>query len=224
MIKKVHILYVEDDALDTRNLEWLVDQTDHVKLTTCQSFDDVASILNTNTIDLIITDQYVKTDHYSDYLKYFNQLDYIVVSNTTDLKNGNLLYPPIKSLKKPLTLDTFKSLFELNTSDQDAPEADYFDTISDEVQKQKMINLLKREFENVLNALPQLLNENNLEEIKHLVHKVSSKFSLLQMKETYDLARNIEKELTIDVVSNDKIQLLLENTASAFKHLKSKYT
>ncbi len=222
MKEKVHILYIEDDTLDIRNLEWLADQVDHVQLTICQSFEKVASILSANTIDLIITDQYVKADHYSNYLSHFKQLDYIVLSNTTDLKKSTILYPPLKSFKKPLTLDVFKSLFEANSSQKVASKYDYFDTITDEEYKERLISLLKSEFENVLLAVPKLLNDNNLEEIRQIVHKVSSKFSLLQMKEPFDLARNIEKELTIDVLSNDKIQLLLENTETAFTYLNSK--
>jgi len=217
-----NILYIEDDGLDIRNMEWLTDQLDTVQLTVSQTFESISSILKSTKIDLVITDQYIKNTHYADYLKHFQDIKYIVISNTSDIKQEGLLYPPLRTLQKPLTLDLFKSLFKENHPTQDQPKDDFFDTISDANQKKKLISLLVKELDTLFKELPRLQGENNIDEMKHLVHKVSSKFSLLQMKETFELARTIEKELTIDIISQEKIQLLLENTTTALTHLKTK--
>ena len=218
----MHILYIEDDALDIRNMEWLVDQMNEVQLTVSSTFDSVDSVLKHHTIDFIITDQYINQTHYSDYLSTFEKKNYVVLSNTKNVEKEGLLYPPLQTLQKPLSLDIFKSLFSDNHPTLKAHKNDFFDTISDEGQKKKLIALLSEELDTVLTKLPRLLGENNMDEMKHLIHKVSSKFSLLQMKETFDLAREIEKELDVDVISKEKIKLLLQNTTTALTHLKSK--
>ena len=92
-----------------------------------------------------------------------------------------------------------------NLTKLETPNFNYFDALNNPDLKIKMIELLLAEFTDAKDHLLIYLENKNTEELVHCIHKLSSKFSLLEMKETYILSKKLEDELRENLISEKEI-------------------
>ncbi len=222
MSNKQKILYIEDDVLDIQNMKWLCNNADDISLNIITDFEELPEAIKTINPNLIITDQYLRTNHFSKYIHAFNNIDYIVLSNNLEI-NTTLQKNPKHILKKPLLIKTFRELILNEKQAEDHPKIDFFNTISDENTKTKMIQLLKSELSYAQEKLPQHLENRQIEEMITIIHKISGKFSILNMKESYDLSRELELNLKNNTLETIKIQKLITNINNALHFLTTKF-
>lgn len=219
-----HILYLEDDAIDIKNMQWLSQQIDTIQLHILEDLSEVDTFLQSHTIDLIITDQYVQHSHFSEYISAFKNIPYVVLSNSDLEKSAVLTSQPIIVLSKPLYLSAFEELCikkEVNSVEQ--PTDEYFDTITDISMKNEMLKLLTEEFKNAVTQFPKLIAQQQTREARNLIHKLSGKFSLLKMKQAYNSSRNLEKELANGIFNTTKATDLLQKIKQVSTYLDSKF-
>ena len=211
-----HILYLEDDQLDVKNMRWLCDQIDGLTLSISDSFQEN----DISAVDLIITDQYLYGNHFSDFVYLFGKLNYCVLSNNTNINIDKLSHQPIALLDKPLKLNDFKAIIsEEKIEVTDKFDLDFFASFTSE-EIAEIRKLLLQEFEYFIINIPLLLAQNNTTEMRNIVHKITGKYSMLNMTSTFNQAREIEKQLKCDDIAAEGIHQLVKETKKAFQYLK----
>ncbi len=212
----IKILYIEDDQLDKRNMDWVCSniETDSIEVFHAIDFKEAKTILVQNTIDYIITDQYIEekcyTEHEEDLLKDY---PYYVLTNSINptIKNQ---YPPQKIFIKPFVKKQLYEILEYSENQYDEISLSYFDQFetSPELQE-KMLHIIQEEFQDFLFKT----DHTTLEPIQlaTLLHKLCSKFSLLGMEKTYCLVKETENAIretdTIDFKALSTIKERIKN-------------
>lgn len=156
----------------------------HKILTTFDSLEDL--LLQNNYTHLILNAEV--DPNWEEKYTHLISLPTLVISNI----NYNDYYV----INEPLTFDKvfnflcITSSFSCNTINEYAlGEEDIFN---------ELINQIQIEFEENYNLLPEYINNQNLEEIKSRSHQISSKFSLLEMNDSYKNAKEIDTHILDD--------------------------
>lgn len=224
-MKTYQLIYIEDDAIDIKNMQWLCDQIGAVEVHIVQHLETLETYLKRYSVDLIITDQFIENIHFSEYIHLFKSVEYMVLSNSDILHEEQLAYQPKQILSKPLYLNVLQKIIHSNKTidPQEIPQTSYLETISNPKMKQQIIDLLILEFDRAQKQLPRWIKEKNYHEIKHMSHKISGKFSILNMKNTYELARSIDRELNKGVFDRSKATELHKKIELVLSSLLTKY-
>ena len=107
---KVQVLYIEDNLIDKRNMEWVCSNFDDIALTITDDLDQLPTILKENSFDIIFTDRRIGSANFADFVPLWNKIPYYVLSNSTYLEKG-LEPQSIRYLQKPLIQSTFEKIF-----------------------------------------------------------------------------------------------------------------
>lgn len=207
----VQILYIEDDQLDKRNMDWVCSniEPNTVKILHALNFKEAKAILSEKSVDYIITDQYIQDECYHEHEEsLLKDYTYYVLTNSINPSIKNV-YPPKKTFIKPFVKKQLYEILEPCKIQNDEINLNYFDQFESSPElKEKMLNLIKEEFQDFLVKT----NTSNLEskQVVALLHKLCSKFSLLGMEKTYTLVKDTENAIRnsniIDIESLNKIK------------------
>jgi len=217
----VRLLYIEDDFIDKKNMEWVTNHFDDISLQIKASFTSAQSILEQEHFDLIISDQNVEQEQLIDYLHLFKNKEFYVLSNSVSI--DDVIVEKAKGIiKKPLTIGEFRELLGTNEQEEtDTPNLNYFKIIDNPEAKAEMLGIIERELQNANTEIPKLVAENKPEALKNLIHKLASKFSVLGMETTFKQVVALEKELKNGSMPAQKIDQLNNQIATALMFLTS---
>ncbi len=94
------------------------------------------------------------------------------------------------------------------------PNFDYLDELGDEDLKNSILSLLIIELDEFINFCTNHEISNELSQLHILTHKLSSKFSILGMDNTFQFTRTLEKELQSEIFSLQKFTVLINRCKS----------
>lgn len=204
---EIKLLYIEDDFIDHKNMEWVCDHFPTVSLQIVNSFLDAKKKLEDQQFDLIITDQNVHQVKLEEELGLFKDQRFYVLSNaisvhatTASLVQG--------ILKKPITKVEMAGLLGVPIQDNDHPNFNYFKVIDNAEVKAEMLQIIQNELESAKEKIPVLVARKDIETLKYVVHKLASKFSVLGMKTTFEHLKELENELRSGTMTLEKITFL----------------
>lgn len=190
-----NILIIENDVNLIANYELILNSNLKIQHTIVNSFDNFTELLNTQKFTHLIVNSSVSNS-------WFAQFRNLIDIPTLVISNDLFQHTPYKTSDIDLTYDKIISFisetssFSFNTLNEYAlGEED----ILNELKKQ-----IQEEFKENFDELPQLIIDKNLTEIKSKVHQISSKFSLLEMNDTY----KISKEIDINILEDSENQLI----------------
>ena len=214
----ITLLYIEDDFIDAKNMEWVCDHFEQVSLQIVDSFEQAKNVLATQEFDLVITDQNVHQDKLKEQLSLFENKTFYVLSNAVSI-DAKVTAIAKGIIKKPLTKDKIANLLGITKPIDDNPNLSYFKVIDNPEAKTEMLLIIQNELENAKEQIPDLVAENNSETLKNLVHKLASKFSVLGMQATFELVAELEKELKNGTIPLEKVSFLERQIANALTFL-----
>ncbi len=84
--------------------------------------------------------------------------------------------------------------FDLNYLLSEEPDFQYLNNLGDDALKESMLEIFKKEIHNFL-KLNSEEDDQSIENQFIMVHKLSSKFSLLGMEENYKFVKKVENNL-----------------------------
>lgn len=187
------VLYIEDDFIDRKNMEWLCRNFPQVELHIVNNFDKASEYLENHKPDLVFTDRRIGNTTFAEFTHLWQNVDYYVLSNTV-FKEKDLYKEPIAYLQKPLINSALEGILNKSKPKVDEPNMDYFNLFPNEELANEMKELLEEELLNAQQKIPNILdNEDN--ELLRVAHNLAGKFSLLGMEKTYNLCREIESLL-----------------------------
>ncbi len=100
------------------------------------------------------------------------------------------------------------------------PNYDYLNDLNDSNLKIKMIALLIQEFSDYSVSFDERLNQNSAKDWFFIVHKISSKFSILGLNDSFTLSKKIEQRLSDGEVIVADLELLNVHCKQINEHLK----
>ncbi len=103
------------------------------------------------------------------------------------------------------------------------PNYDYLNNLNDLNLKIKMIALLIQEFSEYSEAYEKCLTQFTSKDWFFIVHKISSKFSILGLNETYALSKKIEQRLSEGAIDQEDLTLLNAHCKQINEHLKEEH-
>jgi HPt (histidine-containing phosphotransfer) domain-containing protein len=213
-----HILYLEDDPLDIRNMQWLAAQNPGIKLHIVTDFQSCKLFLDTHRVDLLILDQFIQGEHYAKHPELLNGTTYIVLTNGS-LQPSFLKEKPPLVLPKPLRLSEFENLVGLVPDQVELPSLKNFETIDNPKFRTEMLQILQQELQNALEKIPVAVDKGKTIELRDIVHKLGGKFAFLQMKSTHALAKSLEKRLTNGHIDANQLLELMNAISHALNIL-----
>ncbi|PCE62558.1 Hpt domain-containing protein [Sediminicola luteus] len=213
-----HILYLEDDPLDIRNMQWLAEQNPGIMLHIVTDFESCKAYLASHRVDLLILDQFIHGEHYAKHPGLLNVTPYIILTNGS-LQPSFLKEKPPLVLPKPLTLSDFEKLVGFTPDQAERPSLQNFDSIDNQKYRAEMLDLLQNEFKTALERIPIAVDHNKLGELRDIVHKLGGKFAFLQMKRTHTLTRTLEKHLAKGQLDTQQVFDLTEAISHALSIL-----
>lgn len=246
------ILYIEDDEIDRRNMEWICSYLPKVELLILDDFSELERGLQFKP-DLIITDRYIDDNCFSEKLAFWIGTPYYVLSNSV-VENLDLRQQPIEYLPKPLAKskleevvknaqasnapNTDKNVATSGHSDQpnlkDLPNLAFFDQIPNAEMRDTMLALLLTELVNAYKDIKhqhqditgkinsgKSINTSDYEALRQSVHKLASKFSMLEMRQSFDLTRELEQMLLKQKLDTNLVRDLMINVQTCIDFLKN---
>jgi len=214
----IRLLYIEDDFIDAKNMEWVCDHFEQVSLQIVDSFEQAKNVLATQEFDIVVTDQNVHQDTLEERLCLFENKTFYVLSNAVSV-DAKITALAKDILKKPFTKDTMANLLGIQQQVDDNPNLNYFKVIDNPEAKAEMLLIIKRELENAKEKIPVLVADDDNETLKNLVHKLASKFSVLGMEVTFKHVLELEKELKNGTIPLEKVNFLERQIANALLFL-----
>ena len=211
------ILYIEDDFIDKKNMEWLCRNFPKVELCILNDFEEASNYLEKHKPDLIFTDRRIGNTDFSKFSHLWENIPYYVISNTI-FKEKELLKEPIDYLQKPLVHSTLESIFNQNAPKFDEPNMDYFKDFPSPKLVSEMKELLIEELLNAQKKIPAILDDKD-NQLSRTVHNLAGKFSLLGMEKTFNLCRTIESLLKDGKPINTLVQDLLSGIEVSLTYL-----
>jgi len=215
------ILYIEDDFIDRKNMQWLCSNFPEVELTIVEDFELAQAFLNENEVNLIFTDRRIGNETFNEYPQLWLHAPYYVVSNTI-CKNKKLELHPLDYLQKPLVNSILEEIFQPKPNKVDLPNMSYFEQLPFPEMVTEMKQLLIAELEKGQKLIPSILNNEN-NELSRTVHNLAGKFSILGMENTFYNCREIENllkdgkpvtNLVQDLLSSINVSLEFLNTSN----------
>lgn len=221
MMKYSHIIYVEDDPIDIWNMERICIRHKELELVIVNSFQEMVHHFADHKKQLIITDQFLRGQHFTDCIDLFQDRDYVVLSNV-ELINDFSGQKPLEVLLKPLEKDMLYGLIygeEQMTTQQSFHfmESDWSLDI-----KKEVAGLIQNELLAFLSEAQSLISTKDYEGLHFRVHKLTSKFSFLAMPEAFDLSQEIGGELREGRLTDRSICKLLSYAQTALSLLTAK--
>ncbi|APD07890.1 hypothetical protein UJ101_02390 [Flavobacteriaceae bacterium UJ101] len=215
------ILYIEDDALDKRNMEWVCSniETPSIHIIHTMNFQEAENILQSNEIDFIITDQSIDHEYYTSYENLFqNHTYYVLTNNINEKLKSN--HKPQKKFTKPFVKEHLHEILHLPQK-QDSINLNYFEQFSASPKLQfEMLSIIINEFQNTLNKIDTLTQQPT--ELASLLHKLCSKFSVLGMEKTYQLVKKTEESIiNTQTIDTHSISIIKQELKSALLFLKN---
>jgi hypothetical protein len=215
----MNILYIEDDELDQKNMEWICSYFSDVKFVIVDDFDDVSEVIAKQSFDLVFSDRNVEMSQFSEYVHLWETIPYYVLSNT--VFEEEVTPQPLKYLQKPLTKTVFEEIINGDKEILDIPNLSYFEQIPTEELKIMMKDLLLKELIKAKEDIPIYINTDTKQLIR-TIHNLASKFSILGMENTFHLSKKIETELRNDKAVGGLIDDLLKRINLALEYLTTK--
>ncbi len=206
---KVQVLYVEDNLIDKRNMEWVCSNFSNIALTITDDLDQLPDLLKEISFDIIFTDRRIGSANFAGIVPLWGKTPYYVLSNSIYLEKG-LEPQPISYLQKPLIQSTFESIINKGVVPLNDPNLDYFEQFPNEEFKVKMKELLKEELENALVKIPEA-QKNDSSELILLIHNLAGSFSILSMKDSFAICKETEKRLRANENADELIVEILSN-------------
>ena len=210
------ILYIEDNLIDRKNMEWVCRNFSNVELTILKKFDGIEAYLSDNQPDLIFTDRRIGSSDFSSYAHLWSNTPYYVISNTI-FESKNLETAPLGYLQKPLTKSVFEGLLFEKEAVKDDPNMDYFAQIPDEELQKEMKSLLIEELESARDRIPII---DSLEELTSKIHNLAGKFSLLGMEESFNQSKELEHLLRKGEESKELLDKIVQSAEKGIEFLK----
>lgn len=159
------------------------------------NLEDVRQKLSKNYLNGLIIDSPFYIDNLNEVNSLLNGTPYFLINkNGQDLSSQNSIKPIIE-FKDPLSENNLQ-LMVLALNLLEPPNYEYFNQLGDENLKTKMVELMQVEFEDFINDLPRMYEEEKNQDIFHLIHKISSKYSILGMPKTYNYIKSKEKKIS----------------------------
>jgi hypothetical protein len=182
----IKVLFVEDDKLAQDSLKSMLQHNLGIQYSIIDDFSKINTELSNSNYTHLIAKTVVNNSSILD-------LEEFILIPTLVIGSGNYSNTTFNSTQPPLTYDKLfaflceKTIISNNTLEKYAMGDLDFMT--------QMKGHIIEEFELNVNELPELIKSNNLPEIKSKIHQLVSKFSLLEMINTYDLSREIDSNI-----------------------------
>ncbi|WP_111707365.1 hypothetical protein [Lutibacter citreus] len=208
-----NILIIESDINQVQEYVKILNKNLKIQHKIINSFDLLPKKLITNRFSHLIINSKVDKLWKEKYQEVIN-LPTLVLSDS-EIQNSSFYVT-----NQPLTYDKIFA-FLSETSDFS------YNTLNEyALGEEEILNELKKqicvEFEENSIELPQLILEKRLEDIKHKIHQISSKFSLLEMNESYKTSKEIDSKILDDSENQlNNCENLLVDIAVALKQLKN---
>ncbi len=199
------ILYIEDDVIDQKNCQIILNQKEDINLTVVDQFEKAFDFISKEKIDVLISDQRVGMDHFKDHWHQFLGIPYFIVSNSPDENLNTLLQPPLQLFQKPFQVEHSDNIVKKMESLKAEPNLSYAENITEGAPDllTEMVFILKSQFEEGIDKIPYLYEKKNTEELIQVVHKLISKFSVLSMSESFSFFNRVEKCLRDQLTLNN---------------------
>lgn len=191
------ILYIEDDTIDIKNCQLIVAKHSECTVTIARSFEEAISILNQENISFIISDRRIGMDNYSEFWENFFGIPCFVLSNQLDESLFDLTIPPLGAYEKPIRLEQVKEMLEMVSSKEQTPNMEYAENITagEPELLREMADILKSQFLDAIDKIPYLYENEDIEQLIQVIHKLIGKFSVLSMKDSFSFFNLTEKYL-----------------------------
>lgn len=182
------LIIENDDTLVIKYEEFLNGslKIQHHIIDSFNSFEE--QLFNNNYSHLIINSK-VDQDWFSKY-KELIKLPTLLISETETENSFYFVTDEPLSYDKIFTFIIETSRFSTNTLEEfSLGEEDVFNEMKYHIEE---------EFQTSYIELPQLIKEKKLVDIKNKIHQISSKFSLLEMEESYEVSKEIDSKIFED--------------------------
>lgn len=208
-----NILFIENDINLAHDYVRILNINLKIRHKIINSFDSLDNQLKTNEFTHVIINSNVDEFWNEKYQKLIN-LPTLVISDSDNQSTSFFI------TRQPLTYDKIFA-FLGETSGFSC------DTLKEyALGEEEILNEFKKqifeEFEDNFVKLPHLINKKKLSEIKLKIHQISSKFSLLEMNDSYE----VSKEIDLNILNDSENQLnncknLLVDIAVVINQLKN---
>ncbi len=197
-------LYIEDDEIDIKSCKMLCSGLEDVQVDIVDDFEKASHLIAERTFDFVISDQRLGLDSFEEFWHQLLGLPYFILSNSPNENYRNLLQPPLEMYNKPITGNTILEMMQRVKALEPSPNLEYAEMITggDKQLLSEMVFILKRQFEEGRQRLPDLQKNNEIEEIIQVVHKLISKFTVLSMEDSFSFFNRVEKCLRDNIELN----------------------
>ena len=192
----VKVLFVEDNPLQQKSFKTILKKNLGIKHSIINDFDLLKSELEKNDYTHLISRYVINGKLINDFSEIITIPTLIIFTDKVEINETNY-----SLTKLPLSYSKlFSFLSETPIMSNETLEK-Y--AMGDQEFINQIKELIKEEFKANIEIIPQLLENKNLKEIKSKVHQMVSKFSLLEMDNSY----NLSKEIDLNILENPKKQI-----------------
>ena len=192
----VKVLFVEDNPLQQKSFKTILKKNLGIKHSIINDFDLLKSELEKNDYTHLISRYAINGKLINDFSEIITIPTLIIFTDKIEINETNY-----SLTKLPLSYSKlFSFLSETPIMSNETLEK-Y--AMGDQEFINQIKELIKEEFKANIEIIPQLLENKNLKEIKSKVHQMVSKFSLLEMDNSY----NLSKEIDLNILENPKKQI-----------------
>ncbi len=193
----IKVLFIDDDSSQQNVIKNILSENLGVKYHIIDSFELLETELATNNYTHIVTHQKIKSTFLKDYSSIITIPVLILVNENFNLNETSaqvsqlpLNYSNLFSFLCATPILAFETLEKYAMGDPD-----FINQVKE---------LIIEEFEDNVKEMPQLIENKDLKEIKSKTHQMVSKFSLLEMNDTFELS----KEIDLNILDDPEKQLL----------------
>jgi len=208
----IKVLFIDDN--DSQNqIKSILNKNVGIQYHTIYDFNEICNELNDSDYTHIISCYSIKNTCIIDYIDCITIPTLVVSEYKKDISNS-----PLNSTNSPLSYSKLISFLSETPVISTNTLLKY--ALGDEIFVDKMKGLIIKEFSENLRKIPELIKSKNLLEIQNRVHKIISKFVLIEMNESAEISKEIDSNIIDDPekqISN--MQNLLVDIEIALKQL-----
>ncbi len=210
----VKVLFIENDSIQQASFKSILDKNLGIKHHIIDGFDSLESELKKDNYTHLISKFSINNNTINDYKHLIEIPTLIILENNIDISDTGFSYTKLPlSYSKLFAFLCEAPIISNNTLEKYA--------MGDQDFMNQMKGHIIEEFKANFEEIPKLLENKNLKEIKSKAHQMISKFSLLEMNNSYNLSKEIDLNIFDDPENQiQNMQQLLVDIEIALTQLK----
>lgn len=210
----VKVLFIEENEIKIEALKLCLSHNAGIKFEIIDDFKALDTALNSNVYTHLVCQSVVKNETVLAY-KHLTQLPVLIINDAdTDLSETSYIIE-----KSPLSYSALFAFLAQSTPISYADMEEY--AMDDEEFFEQLKGLMVDEFKLNFEEIPALIENCNLSEIKSRAHQMSSKFSMIDMPDSWKLCKEIDMNILEDTENQlDNMKRILVDIEIALAHLR----